>query len=563
MPSYVDLLNETMMFTSNASPVRIASSASQNVFAPDPKLGSGLPLATYEMAACWSWDHDAAAPHEFKDVSCRVRGMGMNYKMPMSVCKRIAFENTFVETVDGKRIDLPLTNAFLIEKFFANSGTVSESNTGFWQLFSLLDSSMLLVFGYKVVDGTPTAITRAEAVELGTKFMPSEGAKQVDCPVDQTVKVVTCPLRILVCVSLTCCKERADYAPGNVMSVNRFYPHVMIMASHALKSVSADVVIVRNATTPHAGPMVDDQYSDGAPDFTPGGPFAKPVDHMLANIGPGFWTDSNEPLFPDYLNESTVSFPFWNDIFDYYDTDPLASGTGVGTPVKMVDAAKNFERSAEVLKLVVKGQKGDPTAGPEAVLTKFKKVARQGEFDNLHIAPKMSMGPVLAGIPTMKTSPIAMAPVCLHDCFHFHTRWGSLLPKKPQLGFDSTGTPYRKKLAPHVPHNQTISVTLLPPAGFRYNALASTEGPIPAGSWTVVFHHGAAYANEIVAPADLLATRLAVEAQALERDEHEFKSRSASNSWSTLYWRLRYGGLQDAPMERIIAVNSLKKLRLA
>jgi len=128
MPSYLGLLKDTMMFAANSSPTRLALSDSKSVLAPIPSpVPSSSDRAACEKTPCWGWTHDAGTPHQFTDLGCRVRGMGMNYQMSMPVCKDITFENLFIETIEGKRLQLPVANDFLIDKFFADSGSIPKA----------------------------------------------------------------------------------------------------------------------------------------------------------------------------------------------------------------------------------------------------------------------------------------------------------------------------------------------------------------------------------------------------------------------------------------------------
>jgi len=97
------------------------------------------------------------------------------------------------------------------------------------------------------------------------------------------------------------------------------------------------------------------------------------------------------------------------------------------------------------------------------------KVPRQGEFDNVHFAPQMQvelsprslpgLGTVFSGLGPLG---VTMAPVCAHDCFHLHWRWGKGYTKTYNLGWGPAG-PYTEAGAPMVAPNQRVEIDV--PAG--------------------------------------------------------------------------------------------------
>jgi hypothetical protein len=206
---------------------------------------------------------------------------------------------------------------------------------------------------------------------------------------------------------------------------------------------------------------------------------------------------------------------------------------------------------------------------PTYVGTNLVKVARQGDFDNMHLAPKMNM-PVIPGVTDgvfrslHHLDNISMAPFCVHDCLHTHVRWGKApwvavagvsLPAYSK-GFNNVFQPYCVEGAPQVPHNQSVNWTLLSPAGFTYEAIAHFE--VNGGQWQVFFHHGMAYANELWDAGTVRLAANTVEHIATLRGERDFSPLTAGNSFPVFYWRLRFGAdvLRNgfgAPLERISA----------
>lgn len=559
MPSMSALLKETLLFTADKSPVALGPLTGRQVSPGVPNIPVFATTSDFERVACWSWTHDALKPNQMKDIGCRVRAMNMQYRMVMPVCTEVTVENLTILTQGERKIELPLTKDFVFDRFSSSSGIVPDASSGLWQLPASTDDSLLIVFAYKANSLGVEPIAREEILKLGERFMPEPGGTVADCTVDETTKVFTCPLRILVCLGFTFNKELNDYAPGFALGMNRFYPHVMVMASQDLRKVQADIVAHRSTTTPHAGTLINDMYADD-PGFG-ANPNLSPLDRMEKPLVHELFADSNVDANALFGALPDPEAPRWDAIFDYYDLEPGTTGVGFSKPVVMVDDARLSERSDTVVSKIGKGKLPAPL--------KIRKVARQAEFDNVHISPRMAMQP-LDLAPTLRAGNIAMAPFCFHDCFHFHTRWGATLPRKPHKGFNAAGVPYSETLAPMVPHNQSVFVTLLGPAGLRYTFQANLQQSgdlIKAGSWTVGCHHGFAYANDAwgnEGRGKVALARQNVETAAKKDGEHIFgglspdgKSfgRTADDSWATLYWRLRFGGTQGNPVERIAVPN--------
>jgi hypothetical protein len=343
----------------------------------------------------------------------------------------------------------------------------------------------------------------------------------------ESAAVVTlAPPRVLVCVSLVCCKERNDCEPGEILGGARLYPHVMVLANGASERVEASIHVRRPASA----------MTHGDPEMTP-------------QIEPLYVTDSNDP---------SIIPPYWSHLFDYYETHPdrtFAARPGglhgteqretgevcfadPGAPARRIDGAVR----------VLNSQMSRPAYEPRTI----EKQARQGEFDNIHLAPRMKMvvsAPNQAEPPVLLDD-IAMAPFCVHDCLHTHLRWGATGGSSPlaMLGFDEAGVPHSKDGAPHVPPDQYVFVRLDSRRGFRYRAIASKTAQ--AGMWSCFMHHGMFYAVGISPfifdgnPFSFMA-RAVVQERARGRDEPftiitDFPSTEVS--WAAYYWRLRWGG---------------------
>src|SRR5258708_40158173 len=82
------------------------------------------------------------------------------------------------------------------------------------------------------------------------------------------------PIRVVVALCLTCCREKDDYDPGSIGGVARLYPHIMVMGNCDLSTVDAEVELAR----PAASPM---------------GMMKTGSDQMGKSIGTVYFTDTN------------------------------------------------------------------------------------------------------------------------------------------------------------------------------------------------------------------------------------------------------------------------------
>lgn len=147
--------------------------------------------------------------------------------------------------------------------------------------------------------------------------------------------------------------------------------------------------------------------------------------------------------------------PFWATTFDYYRANLTEAYkfTGIYGPDAAAD--KLEERRALY-------------TWPRATTNTLTllKLARQGEFDNIHIHGFMQNDPV-------DGSPMIHAPACGEACFHLHWRWGTGIGKLASL-FQKAGTfrgkpeqfygwgAYANSIpgAPLIPPNQHLTVGL-------------------------------------------------------------------------------------------------------
>jgi hypothetical protein len=137
-------------------------------------------------------------------------------------------------------------------------------------------------------------------------------------------------------------------------------------------------------------------------------------------------------------------------------------------------------------------------------------------------------------------------------------------------GFDGRA-PYVGEARPLVPSNQTVFVTSVSAASFRYRALA--KGPLETGAWTVFNHHGSAYSLSIANMAKFTGGRFAVAASVIQLSEpytrpleiltpifdREIIDVNPMDSLAALYHRLQFTGTaipdKFEPRIKIIDLN--------
>jgi hypothetical protein len=507
------------------------------------------------LHAIWHFEHDATKePAKVSKLTCLSRGMGNGR---MTVATEVTVEKAAVKTApspDGTTasvdIDLPLTPAFVIRSAYLKASSLPADSHFLYPLQAELDVSMLVVFGYEFTQGLgspPVVIPKERLEDAG--FMPLPGAAADPPPVGagQRAKVVVAPLRVIVCYSFATGKERADFEPGELLGAGRVWPHVLIMANRDLSETSAVVKVARPATL-----TMD------------GGDHSKHAD-MNLGIESAFFADSEVSKAVLSLPGGPPS-PYWDDLFSVYDVgvtsgtfravDPLEKGGVVAGAVQVLNFLETSYRTVSV-----------------------SRVARQGAYDNIHVAPTMKAS-TAASKPGMFLDRIYMAPFCEHDCFHIHWRWATYNTKRATFGWAAAskdprvpGVPYKASGAPMVPINQTVDIEMIDAHSYRYRAKAvggdgvAATPAIPSGTFSVFFHHGMAYAVQL----DSLKIQSLdglIDATAISKGEPDLGATTATTSIPVRYWRLRWGGddqlfSPDIVNERLKVIDRPKLLKRA
>lgn len=208
----------------------------------------------------------------------------------------------------------------------------------------------------------------------------------------------------------------------------------------------------------------------------------------------------------------------------------------------------------------------------------IERLPAQGAYDNVHIAPTMKSSATPTEPPDHQLKRIFMAPFCEHDCLHMHWRWAGYHTKSFVHGWSGDvgdarvpGTPYKAPGAPMVPANQFVNVESTALNSVKYVAKAVGERapgpspPIPAGTFSIFFHHGMAYA--IVLDSVLIhGVDVLIDSTSGGRDEPFLGlTEKAVTSVPVRYWRLRFGGdarafAPNIVNERLKVINRAKVL---
>jgi hypothetical protein len=495
-----------------------------------------LPATSTSISArrVWSFAHSASQLTKITNVTCRSRETGYKTHKVLNELRfgldtgtngtmqdRISIEPAF----STSRIDLPLESRFLHSKWIVTGGWMPNGAHRLWPLEMYLDYGMVLAFTYQLAGGDvlPYVPRTDDAGEAALEemlagdpsdaasdrwvsrarsgdFMPTSGAtgSHTSGRVGETVEVAASLRRVLVVLSFAVFRERNDFEPGGIVGMFKLSPNIMVRTTEELQRVKTSIKIDRPPRTT--------QLDSGD------GTVAASCCGSYADISSLLVADSNEnPYGP---NDGFK--PFWSGIFSAYEIDP-DSRLG-GQRLKMVDTSKSSRRT-------VTGCGTRDLVGSPETLSDIEKMPRQGEFDNIHLAPRLRLDacelevltPGLIGGPShrrvpinaarMKLDPVVMAPFCSHDCFHMHWRWSSQDTSAWVLGWGSAG-PNTEPGVPMVAPNQDVEVVFHSPHTITYHTEAKQRAIHTSRStsianiapldWTISMHHGAAYASGIV-----------------------------------------------------------------
>jgi hypothetical protein len=532
---------------------------------------------TIRTARLWSWQK--AGPNQFVDINCRAREAG--YKLH-AVLPRVTFgldgaPQVEVITAGAQQLLLPLDDEYMVGQFFVEEGTVPKGGHRLWPLEMLHDSGLVMVFVYELsVDSSgqiivpfgkfqPSGAGNWQPVRPAEKELLAEMAPAVPDK-DAWLEVMTGPFmrkggelaqtsattyddkttsvlqpRIVVAISLATCRERADFEPGGLVGMAKIFPNIMVCSSIWLSSLRATVKIERTPSTTAL------DSGNGKSMGTCCNAYSEVGAMLVADANEsGMQIDGPGPL------DLPTQMPFWGGTFAY--VKPEAHMSYTGQRLKVVDRSKTETRTypGGTRRLVLGSRE----------LTSVKKEPGQGEWDNLHLAPALyldlasmvriappklgdrggSITSEYANDPaTTHTDKVWMAPFCSHDCFHTHWRWSAEVGAAEwTYGWDATG-PYKKAGAPMVPLHQDVELELHGPSSYSYHAQSTYGGAHLPGTWDIVMHHGAAYAQSIVSWLKFWGAQINVTFQQGVTSFYDSKGTQLTVGHAPLmYWLLRY-----------------------
>jgi hypothetical protein len=429
-----DLLEQTALRTLDAAARFVPGAPGRVVVGKDIARGP------------WSHELETAPRPRVSALSCFQKSMNHH----MVVCTEITWDSLEAE-VGGTTYSLPLAPEFLLGHYLSARGSRRAAESWLWPLAGESDTSVMLVYGFEIVgaEATPfsAGVLEADEVLFGADVLDEQATEDsCACSAEQgsVHDVYVMPTRILVAVSLVCMRERQDFDPMGALVACRFYPLYEIVTNTDVDRMHARLSLRRPKLT-------------------------HPMPGMSPVVNAALFTDANPGPNPTPVPTP----PQWSSIFDYY----LADAAGVkfrGVNAGARESRRNDgDRRANVETLL-----GGKVANVETTVT---KLPYQGEFDNLHLAPRMLLPP----------REVVMAPVCEHDCLHTHWRWGDSFGNVESLGWGEL-TPHSVAGAPLVPRNQDVSIQVHEDgAGFSY---AATVRAAPWAALQPIFHHGSAYA---------------------------------------------------------------------
>jgi len=576
-----------------------------------PQLGDDLEAAVQPI---WAWSQASGDPATVKHVYCRVRDAdNVGHRAADSISWGLEDETlTFrrcvrITQAAGAQTMLPLTKEFVVWKWVVHKGYLPQNATPLWRLESIVDTSLVVVFAYDIDPSTgepvPVDITDAAdpaqrellrgaadaAKELLGKVEPvappppptpwgenpqggQGGAQSSSAPwgfrvtqgdiwshsgkepkggsgssgsvsgeVGETCVVSTAPGRVLVVLTFSFCCERSDFEPGGIVGFARCYPHLLVQASIPLTKIEASARLDR--------PKHMDRWEESGRDMAAN--CCKPsYDGWYETISSLLVADTNYD--DSYLPGPKL--PFWPNFFSHALVDPFEDFGPTSFHVVRTDRPDRRESNEG---WVVRDVVGAP---PKRT---FKKVSRQGELDNIHVAPRLrlkrikhisfpSRNPTPAGdgIPypvdpkAMHFDEIAMAPFCAHDCLHLHWRWSEGIDVTHTFGWDG-GLPYQKSGAPMVPENQDVWLRFRSEHALTYHVVAGTDdapGHMYPHEWQVFMHHGFGMAVAITGMIEMFLAQCAfatLGGNAFFHDD-EGKGITVAESTALFYWVARY-----------------------
>lgn len=490
----------------------------------------------------WDWSFDASEGPEIRNLCCRTDAG----ERPC-VLERVQWRNPAVNTDFVQSLNLPLRREFILKTYSSIGGSGGYDPD---LLDDRSESSLQVVYGfqYSHADQTVKPLTGPDAEadpdfdseDFLSDFMadpPEFEPREVGS--GERIRVYLRPVKFLFVVELICCEVDNRFEPTGAGRVARFFPRSYLLANVPCSVRDATTRLLRCEHAQHC-----DHGQHGVP--------AEAQDGATHEYHSGLYADSNHaPILKSNIP------PKWPHFFNYYSFDDRRR-------YHVVKSRATGERqdSSSLMRFTK-----NPVDPFEPVLV--VKVPRQGAFDNVHIAPAMIAPEVIRrkrqegpdGAHWHTLEKIMMAPVCHHDCFHMHWRWGAGLHQFEELrylkGWNAEGA-YREIGAPMIPPNQDLYIQC--PQSHEVLYTVEVEDLAPAMRWQVFLDHGAGY---IVGMEDQFSlfdfTRVAAEVVLKGTNIGTMDVEPSVNlkSWAMFYWNMRYVNLAPfnwdtlAPLERL------------
>jgi hypothetical protein len=491
----------------------------------------------------WQWAH-GPTPGIFHHITCRSRGMGMNYQHAMPVADAVVFDYVRIKRPEKLGwIELPLHDPFVLHREFLPRGFVPEGRSGWWPCKLPLDASGIVVLGYQALGDAIVPITDRAILE-SPAFIPNPKdpafLRFVAGEQNEAVAVID-HHRYLVVLEFATGREDNTFVAGLPMGFARLHPLVWVVSSEKLDAVEVQTTIQRpKKTVSHGDPTMMDEIKAMAT------------------------TDTNQNVMATWYPEDKALM-WWDTFFSaveddayqaFKDREPqiYANGSQDHPLQKTGEVTLTDPRYTNVrtIRRAILRLRLEPSHEYDSVT----KLPRQGQFDNIHMAPRMQIifrkrkWPTAEDLGEVTLDNIAMAPFCAHDCLHLHARWGIAHKEKSFRGF-SGATPHMIAGGTCVPTNQVVFASFPGSSTVRLRCVA--ENVLP-GEPQIFNHHGLGYVCDIWPGGELLieSIKTTIDLYALNLGEPYPYMPDDGDGWAKLYWRLRYGGRGDEIVERLV-----------
>jgi hypothetical protein len=477
-------------------------------------------IADIEKRPIWHMTIPNGAFDRITNLTCAVH----DGHHPSTVCESVSWSSFVVKIAEGE-IELPLSEMYRVQTRTLVGGE-RRSNHPTWPLFAQNDIALEHVFAYDVEPGRKCQPI-PDSMIMSDRFMARSVVEKVEGRIgDPSIDVPVTGMRIVTVVGVACNKARADFDPGNLLLSARLYPTAMFLSSLPVTEAKATIRLARPPEQPAHGKDMSPYLRSGifSDNNNPTTPRNNAVTRFLESLAettrsPAAMLTS---FFVSRLAREAPELPIpphWDNIFAYYQAD-IREGEYVVIRPRLEECSRANQNTIH------------PALKKWA--SSLHKVAGQGAYDNVHIAPTMFLDPAPDITPEKyndemrdKFHDIVMAPFCIHDCLHIHWRWSLSNRTKQNLGWSAKGVPYSQEGAPMVHPNQTVRIKIKDTAlDYMVNVMEPRSG-----EWQILMHHGCGYAMGL--SKGWIDWTLRNGLKQIDLSDTRF--------WAVVYWFLRYG----------------------